>query len=133
MFLEISQNSQENTFARVYFLIKMQAWGLRCFPVNFVKFLRTPSLQNTSGRLLLKSFYIDVHINVFNKDVFILYLSLWWREFWTFLIFSFSSEKQCFKIQEINKQTKMKWFLFLKKKVIWIDKLKFKNISIILF
>ena len=24
-----------------------------CFPVNFVKFLRTPSLQNTSGRLLL--------------------------------------------------------------------------------
>ena len=26
----------------------------RCFPVNFVKFLRTPFLQNTSGRLLLK-------------------------------------------------------------------------------
>ena len=24
-----------------------------CFPVNFVKFLRTPFLQNTSGRLLL--------------------------------------------------------------------------------
>ena len=24
----------------------------RCFPVNFVKFLRTPFLQNTSGRLL---------------------------------------------------------------------------------
>ena len=22
----------------------------RCFPVNFAKFLRTPSLQNTSGR-----------------------------------------------------------------------------------
>ena len=27
--------------------------GLRCFPVNFMKFLRTPLLQNTSGRLLL--------------------------------------------------------------------------------
>ena len=27
--------------------------GLRCFPVNFVKFLGTPFLQNTSGRLLL--------------------------------------------------------------------------------
>ena len=26
----------------------------RCFPVNFTKFLRTPFLQNTSGRLLLK-------------------------------------------------------------------------------
>ena len=25
----------------------------RCFPVNFGKFLRTPFLQNTSGRLLL--------------------------------------------------------------------------------
>ena len=25
-----------------------------CFPVNFVKFLRMPFLQNTSGRLLLK-------------------------------------------------------------------------------
>ena len=24
-----------------------------CFPVNFEKFLRTPFLQNTSGRLLL--------------------------------------------------------------------------------
>ena len=27
---------------------------LRFFPVNFVKFLRTPFLQNTSGRLLLE-------------------------------------------------------------------------------
>ena len=26
----------------------------RCFLVNFAKFLRTPFLQNTSGRLLLK-------------------------------------------------------------------------------
>ena len=26
----------------------------RCFPVNFAKFLRTPFLQNTSGRLLQK-------------------------------------------------------------------------------
>ena len=28
----------------------------RCFPVNFVKFLRIPFLQNTSGRLLLIKF-----------------------------------------------------------------------------
>ena len=41
VFLEISQNSQENTCARVPFLIKLQA----------PKFLRTPFLQNTSGRL----------------------------------------------------------------------------------
>ena len=33
-------------------LLKMSLWH-RCFPVNFVKFLRTPFLKNTSGRLLL--------------------------------------------------------------------------------
>ena len=49
-FLEISQNSQENTCARVSFLI---LWH-RCFPVNFTKFLRAPFLQNTSGRVLVK-------------------------------------------------------------------------------
>ena len=64
-----------------HFFIKLQAWGMiklpekkclylwfkcvsasvlkkriwhRCFPVNFVKFLKTPFLQNTPGRLLLK-------------------------------------------------------------------------------
>ena len=29
VFLEISQNSQESTCARVSFLVKLQAWGLR--------------------------------------------------------------------------------------------------------
>ena len=57
-FLEILQNSQENTCATVYFLIKLQAfcnfikketiWH-RCFPVNSAKFLRNIFLQNTSG------------------------------------------------------------------------------------
>ena len=46
VFLEISQNSQENNF------IKKRLWD-RCFPVDFVKFVRTPFLQNTSGQLLL--------------------------------------------------------------------------------
>ena len=48
MFLEISQNSQENTCARVSFfnkvaglspLLKKRLWH-RCFSVNFAKFLR---------------------------------------------------------------------------------------------
>ena len=52
VFLEISQNSQENTCARVSFLLKKRPWH-RCFLVNFAKFARTPFLQNTSGRLLL--------------------------------------------------------------------------------
>ena len=34
-------------------LLKNRLWH-RCFPVNFAKFLRTPFLQNTSGRLLLE-------------------------------------------------------------------------------
>ena len=44
--LKISQKSQENACARVSVLIKLQNWGLRLwprrFPVNFVKFSRTP-------------------------------------------------------------------------------------------
>ena len=55
MFLEIWQNSQENTCARVSIIIKIlikRLWN-RCFPVKFAKFLRTRFLQNTSGRLLL--------------------------------------------------------------------------------
>ena len=56
MLLEISQNSQENT--RPATLLKKRPWH-RCFPVNFEKFLRTPFLQNTSGRLLL-NFFLDL-------------------------------------------------------------------------
>ena len=34
-------------------LLKKRLWH-RCFPVNFAKFLRTPFLQNTSGKLFSK-------------------------------------------------------------------------------
>ena len=52
MFLKISQNLQENTSARVSFLIKVQVATLskkkrlwqRFYPVNFVEFLRIPFL-----------------------------------------------------------------------------------------
>ena len=63
VFLEISQNLQENTCARVSFfnkvagfrpatLLKKRPWH-KCFPVNVAKFLRAAFLQNTSRRLLL--------------------------------------------------------------------------------
>ena len=39
-------------------LLKKRLWR-RCFPVNFTNFLRVPSLQNISGRLLLWVFYIN--------------------------------------------------------------------------
>ena len=61
-FLEISQNSRENTCARVFFnkvaglspanLSKKRLWHGR-FPVNFAKFLRTPFLTEHLRWLLL--------------------------------------------------------------------------------
>ena len=56
----------------VSFLIKLQASSLhfskketltQCFPVNFVKFLRTPFLQNTSRPLFLYSptYFVNFH------------------------------------------------------------------------
>ena len=47
VFLEISQNSQENTSAKVS-LLKRRFWH-RCFPVNFVKFLEHLFLRNAFG------------------------------------------------------------------------------------
>ena len=52
VFLEISQNSQENALAKGVNFIKKWLW-LRCFPVNFVKFLGTPFLTEHSRWLLL--------------------------------------------------------------------------------
>ena len=66
VFLEISQDSQENTCVRVSFLIKKRPAHLlkkrpwhRCFPVNFVKLLKTPFLTEHI-RWLLLSIGIDL-------------------------------------------------------------------------
>ena len=85
MFLEILQNSQENTCARVSFLIKLQAvpatllkkrfWH-GCFPVNFAKFLRTHFLQNTSGRLLLEYVRLHLHIQINNYNRYLKFFML---------------------------------------------------------
>ena len=57
------------SFARVSFQnLKKRLWHRR-FPGNFAKFLRTPFLQNTSGRLLLENktrkVYLHVDYNLF--------------------------------------------------------------------
>ena len=61
-FLKISQNLQENTWARVSFLTELQAQAYnfikektlaQVFSCEFAKFLRTPFSQNTSEWLLL--------------------------------------------------------------------------------
>ena len=49
-------------------LLKKRLWH-RCFPVNFVKFLRTPFLQNTFGRLLLKILTLSI-VFVCRKRIF---------------------------------------------------------------
>ena len=78
-FIKILQYSQENTCARVFFnkvsglspatLLKKRLWN-RCFPVNFVRFLRTPFLQNTSGRLLLRKLKAFCFVSFFVSFVF---------------------------------------------------------------
>ena len=72
VFLEISEHTQENTCARVSFfnkvaglkpatLLKKRLWH-RCFPMNAVKFLRTPFHIEHLWWLLLKRSYICYHI-----------------------------------------------------------------------
>ena len=51
VFLEISQNSHENTWASVS-LLKKRLWH-GCFPVNFANFLGTPLLTEQLWWLLL--------------------------------------------------------------------------------
>ena len=53
LFLKISQNSQENTCAKVFFLNKVAGLWHGNFSGNFAQFLRAPFLENTYARLLL--------------------------------------------------------------------------------
>ena len=66
VFLEISQNSQENTCARVRlrsaYLLKKRLW-YRCFSVNFAKFLKTHFFIEHLWWLLL---YIWTKESIFN-------------------------------------------------------------------
>ena len=50
-------------------LLKKRLWH-RCFPVNFVKCLRTSYLQNTSGRLLLPIRLVKI-IKLFPSQFFL--------------------------------------------------------------
>ena len=79
-----THNSQEITCVSL-FLIKLQASSLhfskketltQCFPVNFVKFLRTPFLQNTSRPLFLYSPTYFVNFHVFSWKCFLCLLIL---------------------------------------------------------
>ena len=72
MFLEISQNSQENTFVRDSSLIK-SLWH-RCFPVKFARFLRTPffteHLQTTASVIYPQNHCHSHYQNVRHKILY---------------------------------------------------------------
>ena len=114
MFLEISQNSQEKTCARASILIKLQAWpapllkrGLwhRCFPLNFVKFLRTPFSQNTYGRLLLsipRVLCVIYKIREQAKSI-----SSVWKILWTWHLVAYPTHREMFlRYEDIKSHTK---------------------------
>ena len=66
VFLKISQNSQENTCTRVYFLISLLALRVqrlwhRCFPVTFPKILKTSFfVEHIRWLLLVFQIHIDL-------------------------------------------------------------------------
>ena len=54
-------------------LLKKRLWN-RCFPGNFVRFLRTTFFQNTAGRLLLIKLKVFCFVSFFVSIVF-----NWWE------------------------------------------------------
>ena len=77
-------------------LLKKRLWH-KCFPVNFVKLLRTPFLQNTSGRLLLNTYsrcsaglqpgIWNFLVVSFSKNFFPFFLNLYLFFFFFFFFF----------------------------------------------
>ena len=78
-----------------------KAAGLRrCFPVNFVKFLRTPFLQNTSRRLLL-SVSCSHFIKTTCKNMkILLYKNTLCKRFWVFKKQYSHKMKHCIKCNQ---------------------------------
>ena len=77
VFLEISQNSQENTCARVQAtLLKKKLWH-RCFPVNFLEFLRTTFLTEHLRWLRMRVVFNKLPVTNWNRTA--LTISKLWR------------------------------------------------------
>ena len=81
VFLEISQNSQENICARVSFLIKLQAWAWACnfikketqaqmFSCEFCEISKNTFLQNPFELLLLSCLYNIWIMKIFKNQFF---------------------------------------------------------------
>ena len=82
VFLEISQNSQENPFyQRLFFNNQKKSIWHRCFPVNFTKFLRTSFLHNTFGQLLL-----FLYNNIWSENLLFYHKTCFPRKTWVLFI-----------------------------------------------
>ena len=67
-------------------LLKKRLWH-RCFPVNFAKFLRTPFLQNTSGRLrLIESNFLSLYSLTKQFSIFLCSLFYFLLKTFSFII-----------------------------------------------
>ena len=80
VFLEISQNSQENTCVRASFLIKHQACNFikkealaQVFSCEFCEISKSTFFQNTSGQLLFMKYKGNhiVHMNIHHFCIYI--------------------------------------------------------------
>ena len=95
-------------------LLKKRLWR-RCFPLNLEKFLRTPFLQNTSGRLLLhRETKIAFRLKAlfFLKNIFCLYFSpiakLWPRKKVIFKVFVFWKYSKTLTFKSSHQRCSMK-------------------------
>ena len=86
-------------------LLKKRLWHM-CFPVNFAKFLRTPFLQNISGRLLLSFEYKLFEISAILRSVS---TSLPYSVKWILSLPGALSDKRGFTVFQMNLLSK-KWF-----------------------
>ena len=95
VFLEISQNSQENTCNRVSFLTKLQAWGQSLFS-NKVEDLRPATLfKKASGTGVFLWILWDFHEHIFLQNA-----SGGW--FWTFIAYVSHQQKNCVYRKKIS-------------------------------
>ena len=116
LFLEISENSRENTCARVSFLIELPTYArniikkenlARCFPVNFEKFLSTAFFIEHLCWLLLRNLWNIIwwsqflQLN-FIKDFKSSFNSLLWNTIWNNWIIYYVSQARKLSIMPVN-------------------------------
>ena len=102
---------RKNSVLDSLFLLKKRL-KYRCFPVNFAKILKTPSLQNTSERLLLIFVEILLYNSYFLKNFSIIFKTFLWRCFLNFLVTLKTRKIEVLIIQSAKANLKMSILTF---------------------